>query len=263
MPEGDTVWLAAQRLHQALQGQTLTSTDFRVPALATVDLTGFTVVEVVPRGKHILMRTNRDTRSLTIRSHLRMDGTWHVYRAGETWRGGPRHWIRAVLRTADTHVVGYRLAMLAVVPTDHESALVGHLGPDILDPHLDVPAVVERLRAEGERPVGHALLDQRVVAGLGTNLIAEICFVLGVHPATPLNQTDPSALIRKARAVTRANAPRASRVTTGDPLRPAWVYGRRTCMRCGSPVRRLPVGSGPTQRSLAFCPTCQPPPKVE
>lgn len=263
MPEGDTVWLAARRLHQTLQGRILTSTDFRVPALATVDLTGFTVVEVVPRGKHILMRTSQGSRTMTIRSHLRMDGTWHVYRNDEVWRGGPRHWIRAVLSTADTDVVGYRLAMLAVVPTEKESTLVGHLGPDILDPNLDVPALVERVRAEGERPLGEALLDQRVVAGLGTNLIAEICFVLGIHPATPVTRIDTRAVITKAREVTRANAPRASRVTTGDPLRPAWVYGRRTCMRCGSKVHRLPVGSGPTQRTLAFCSACQPPPTVE
>lgn len=257
MPEGDTVWLAAQRLNSTLQGRTLTSCDFRVPQLATVDLTGFEVLEVSPRGKHLLMRTAQEDRRLTVRSHLRMDGTWHVYQQGQPWRGGPRHWIRAVLGTSEHQVVGYRLAMLAVVKTEEEHRLVGHLGTDILDPAADAGAMVRRLRLEGRRPVGEVLLDQRVMAGLGTNLVAEICFVLGIHPGTSIDAVDVEALLKKARDVIGLNAPRASRVTTGDPLRPAWVYGRRNCLRCGTRVRRLPVGAGPTQRSLAFCPSCQ------
>lgn len=259
MPEGDTVWLAANQLNHTLRGHTLTATDFRVPQLATVDLSGYAVVEVTCRGKHLLMRVRKGSRAVTVRSHLRMDGTWHVYQPDESWRGGPLHWIRAVLSTADNHVVGYRVAMLAVVPTAKESTLIGHLGPDILDPHLDISALIDRLRAEGERPVGQALLDQRVVAGLGTNLIAEICFVLGIHPGSPVGDIDPSALVHKARRIVQANAPRASRVTTGDPLQPAWVYGRRTCKRCGTKVQRLSVGRGPIQRNLAYCPACQPP----
>jgi len=82
MPEGDTVWRACKRLNQALAGQVLVRTDFRVPSLATTDLSGRTVAEVVARGKHILMRLSG---GVTVHSHFRMDGSWHLYRPGERW----------------------------------------------------------------------------------------------------------------------------------------------------------------------------------
>lgn len=258
MPEGDTIWLAAQRLHAALQGEELTRSEFRVPQLATADLTGYVVQEVVPRGKHLLMRTERDANRLTLRSHLRMDGTWHIYTIGQQWRGGPQHWIRAVLATAHHEVVGYRLSMLAIVPTESESTLVGHLGPDILEPNPQFDLMTARVRNAPQRPLAEALLDQRVLAGLGTNLIAETCFVLGIHPGTPVADVDVDKVLRKARQIAALNAPRASRVTTGDPMRPAWVHGRRTCLRCSERLQRIAVGAGPQRRTLAYCPHCQP-----
>ena len=97
MPEGDTVWRACKRLNQALGGQELLRTDFRVPSLATTDLSGRTMLEVVARGKHLLMRVSG---GVTVHSHFRMDGSWHLYRPGERWHGGPDHQIRAVLETA-------------------------------------------------------------------------------------------------------------------------------------------------------------------
>ncbi len=86
MPEGDTVWLAAKRLHEALAGEVLTRSDFRVPLLATVDLSGQTVLAVVPRGKHLLTRLSS---GLSLHTHFRMDGSWHLYRPGDRWTGGP------------------------------------------------------------------------------------------------------------------------------------------------------------------------------
>lgn len=97
MPEGDTVWLVAQRLHQALAGDVATTVDLRVPRYATADLSGRTVVEVVPGGKHLLTRF---AGSLTLHTHLRMEGSWRLFRAGETWRGGTAAQIRAVVTTA-------------------------------------------------------------------------------------------------------------------------------------------------------------------
>ena len=98
MPEGDTVWLAGRRLHDALAGRVLTRTDFRVPQLATADLTGRTVTEVVSRGKHLLTRIDDD---LTLHTHFRMDGAWHLYRPGDRWRGGPDWQVRLLLENAD------------------------------------------------------------------------------------------------------------------------------------------------------------------
>ena len=129
MPEGDTVWLAAQRMNTALAGATLTTGDLRVPQLATVDLAGATVTEVVPRGKHMLIRF-ADGR--TLRTHYRMDGSWHIYRSGTPWKGGPGHSIRAVLATDEWDCVGYRLHDMRLVPTEERSEVIDHIGPDVL-----------------------------------------------------------------------------------------------------------------------------------
>ena len=87
MPEGDTVWRTARRLHLALAGRELTRTDLRWPSLATVDLTGRTTLEVVARGKHLLHRVEG---GWTIHSHLRMTGSWGTYYKGERWRRAAR-----------------------------------------------------------------------------------------------------------------------------------------------------------------------------
>lgn len=263
MPEGDTVWLVASRLNQAFRGDVLVRSDLRVPQAATVDLTSCVTTEVVPYGKHLLWRVSGSAGKYTLHTHLRMDGTWHLYRPGARWRGGPGHWIRAVMGTADHVAVGYRLAMVAVVPTDAEHTVVGHLGPDLLDPVLDRAQAATRWADQGDRPVGEVMLDQRVVAGLGTHLTAEICFVRGVHPASPVSSVDTAALLETAVAIITANRTRASRNTTGRLQDGSWVYGRRTCLRCAAPVQRIPVGRAPTQRELALCPVCQPPPPGE
>jgi endonuclease-8 len=86
MPEGDTVWLAARRLHDRLAGEVITESDVRWPSLATASVTGTTLLEVVPRGKHLLFRFH-DAR--TLHTHFKMDGSWHLYRGDERWKGGP------------------------------------------------------------------------------------------------------------------------------------------------------------------------------
>jgi endonuclease-8 len=87
MPEGDTVWRTGRRLHDVLANQILVTSDFRVPAYSTVDLTGSRVREVVARGKHLLLRTEP---GLTVHTHLKMDGSWQLYRVGSPWRGPGR-----------------------------------------------------------------------------------------------------------------------------------------------------------------------------
>ena len=164
MPEGDSVWRVAARLHAALAGRTLTRCDLRVPRLATTDLTGRAVLDVTPRGKHLLTRFEG---GLTLHSHLRMNGAWHVFAAGEPWRGGPAHEIRAVLGTAGHTAVGYRLPVLELLRTAEEDRVVGHLGPDPLGPDWDPERAAANLRAAPGRPLGEALLDQRNLAGIG------------------------------------------------------------------------------------------------
>ena len=103
MPEGDTVWLAARRLDDCLAGDVLTTADLRVPRLATVDLVGRTVEGVRSYGKHLLFRLSG---ALSLHTHFRMDGSWHLYRHGRTWRGGPDWQVRAVLATELWQAVG-------------------------------------------------------------------------------------------------------------------------------------------------------------
>ncbi len=267
MPEGDTVWLAAHRLDAALAGKALRRSDFRVPALATLDLAGRTVTAFVCRGKHMLLRLD-DGR--TLHTHFEMDGEWHLYAPGERWRGGPDHEVRVVLETDDAVAVGYRLPVVEVLPAGGEQAAVGHLGPDTLGPDWDLDEAVARLRQRSDRAIGPALLDQRNLAGLGNLYKAEALFLRGVSPWTPVGEVvDLPALVALAQRLIAANRGRSTQVTTGD-TRPGydhWVYGRarRPCRGCGTPVRVAEQAEPdqPTYGRLTFwCPRCQPGPAV-
>ncbi|UPK76658.1 Fpg/Nei family DNA glycosylase [Nocardioidaceae bacterium SCSIO 66511] len=259
MPEGDAVWRTARTLDLALSGRILTATDFRVPAHATLDLSGRNVDEVVSRGKHLLIRIG----SVTVHSHLKMEGVWQVYRPGQRWRR-PAHQARVVLLNAQHQAVGFALGALDVVPRTAESTLVGHLGPDLLGQDWDAERAVANLRADGERPIGLALLDQRNLAGIGNIYRSEVCFLRGVDPRTPVAATRGLAeLVSLARRLLYANREHAAIVTTGNRRRgeQTWVYGRagHPCRRCGTPVERHHLGDGPdTERSCYVCPSCQP-----
>jgi endonuclease-8 len=162
VPEGDTVWRTARRLNEVLADQILVTSDFRVPAYSTVDLTGSRVREAVARGKHLLVRTEP---GLTVHTHLKMDGSWHVYRAGARWRG-PGFQVRLVLGTAEWVCVGFRLGLVEILRTATEESTVGHLGPDLLGPDWHLDEALRRLNRAPDRPVGEALLDQRNLAGI-------------------------------------------------------------------------------------------------
>ncbi|HKC27877.1 MAG TPA: DNA-formamidopyrimidine glycosylase family protein [Jatrophihabitans sp.] len=261
MPEGDTVWLTARRLHQALSGRPLKISDFRVPALATVDLRGRTVTEVLARGKHILARLDDD---LTVHSHLRMDGAWYVTRAdGPAPRRHPQHMIRALLGNAEWVATGYRVHDLRVVPRADEPALVGHLGPDLLGPDWDPLAAIANLRAQPDVAVGEALLDQRNLAGIGNLYKSEVLFIERVHPWTPVRNVAPlEEIVRTAQRLLRANRDHPEQSTTGLLGRGQqhWVYERagQPCLRCRTPIRRAEQGVPPRARSTYWCPNCQP-----
>ena len=128
MPEGDTVFLSATRLHKALAEEELLKTDFRVPRFATSDLSGRKVLEVTSVGKHILMRIDD---GITLHTHFKMEGAWDLYRSGQRWRG-PAWQVRVVLETRPWVAVGFRLPVVELLPTDNEREVIGHLGPDPL-----------------------------------------------------------------------------------------------------------------------------------
>jgi endonuclease-8 len=259
VPEGDTVWLAAQRMNTALAGATLRRGELRVPQLATVDLAGTTVTEVVPRGKHMLIRF---TDGRTLRTHYRMDGSWHIYRPGAPWRGGPGHAIRAVLTTDEWECVGYRLHDVRIVPTSAEHELVGHLGPDVLGPDWDLDEALGRLRQHPDAEIGVALLDQRNLAGIGNLYKVESLFLAGVHPWTRVaDVADLAGLVARARTLMMANKHHPEQSTTGEVRRGQdhWVAGRagRPCRRCGTRILIGDQGPDTQERVTWWCPRCQ------
>ena len=261
MPEGDTVWRAARLLDRALSGQDLTATDFRVPAFATWDLSGARVSETVSRGKHLLTRIDADS-SWTLHTHLKMEGGWRVLEPGRRWPR-PAHTARVVLKTTNTVAVGFSLGIVEVVPRDRESDVVGHLGPDLLGPDWDPDEAVRRLSEQPDRAIKEALLDQTRLAGIGNMYAAELCFVAGVAPETPVaDVSDVRRLVDRAHQMLEVNSRRAQQSTTGDLVRGRqfWVYDRagRPCRRCGTVIVTATFGPSTQERLTYWCPRCQP-----
>jgi endonuclease-8 len=258
MPEGDVVWYTARRLREALAGRTLTRSDFRVPRLATADLTGDVVTEVASRGKHLLIRTRQGR---TVHTHLKMDGSWRVRPAGSGPARGS-HRIRLVLANDEWEAIGYQLGVVELIRTAEEWRVTGHLGPDLLGPDWDQAEAVRRLSAEPDRPVGEALLDQRNLAGIGTWYLAEMLFLRGISPGRPVGTVDDlEALVNLGHRLLDANKARPGHASTGDTRagRDSWVYGRagQRCRRCGTAIRRGEQGPPGQERLRFWCPNCQ------
>ncbi|MEZ5292249.1 MAG: DNA-formamidopyrimidine glycosylase family protein [Vicinamibacterales bacterium] len=267
MPEGDTIARAAARLHEALAGQDVTAFEAALARVRTAaenhPLPGRVVERVSAHGKHLVMHFTGD---LLLRSHMRMHGSWHLYRPGERWQRA-RHAMRLRLETPAWQAVAFDVydAELVPSPSAGQLAAVAALGPDLLDPALDVASAATRILAEGGRPIAPVLLDQRVVAGLGNVLRCEVLFLEGVAPdraAAGLPAETAARLVaRGARELRRNASPTATRrVTTGrfSPDEALWVYQRtgRPCRRCGAAIQSGP--DGPGGRRVYWCPRCQP-----
>ena len=261
MPEGDTVHRTARLLDRSLSGQVLTRSDFRVPQHATADLAGASVVETVSRGKHLLTRVDgNDGESWTLHTHLKMEGSWRVYRPRQRW-SRPAHQARVVLETARSVAVGWALGVVELLPRDREVDVVGHLGPDLLGPDWDEDEALRRLRQDPARPVGEALLDQTRLAGIGNMYMSELCFTSGVRPTTALADVpDLTRMVRRAKQMLETNKQRATQSTTGSLREPFWVYrrDRSACRRCGTPVVVEMLGQPGRERAAYWCPACQP-----
>jgi endonuclease-8 len=264
MPEGDTVYALARRLDAALRDRVLTHGELRVPAHATADLAGLTVLDHITHGKHLLTRL---AGGLTLHTHLRMSGSWTISPAGRWLPRSVMPDVRVVLRTDGAAAYGVRLPVVDLLRTRDEADVVGHLGPDPLRADWDIDEAGRRLTAQPDRPLVAALLDQRCVAGFGNLWANELCFLRGHSPWTPVRQVDMAALLALgARALLHsATVPGAMQVTTGVRRKGEqhWVAGRagRPCLRCGTTVRVVAeVPNDPEQRRTWWCPTCQPGP---
>ncbi|MBV9513463.1 MAG: Fpg/Nei family DNA glycosylase [Mycobacteriaceae bacterium] len=252
MPEGDTVWHTAAELRDALAGQTLTRCDVRVPRFATADLTGHTVDEVLSRGKHLFIRVG----PASIHSHLKMDGSWRVS-TGRHVRETD-HRVRIILEVGDVQAAGIDLGELEILNRADDMSVVSRLGPDLLGEDWDPRQAAANLIADRERPIAAALLDQRIMAGLGNVYANELCFLFGLLPTAPVARVaDPLRLVSRARDMLAVNRSRWRRVTTGDRRRgnELWVYGRaaQPCRRCGTPIQTDRGG----ERVSYWCPSCQ------
>jgi endonuclease-8 len=250
MPEGDTVWHTAETLRQALVGRILTRCDVRVPRFAAADLTGQPVDEVLSRGKHLFIRVG----SASIHSHLKMDGSWRV--TSRAIRND--HRIRIILEANEIRAVGIDLGVLEILDRAHDGDAVAHLGPDLLGDDWDPELAAANLTARPDRPISEALLDQRVLAGIGNVYCNELCFVSGRLPTAPVSAvSDPHRLVSRARDMLWANRYRWNRCTTGDTRagRQLWVYGRadQSCRRCGTAI----VSDDAGDRVAYWCPACQ------
>jgi endonuclease VIII len=266
MPEGDTVWLTAQRLNQALAGQEVTAFDLRVPQLATADVRPDTVVDVISRGKHLLMRF---ASGRSLHSHLRMDGSWLISAAGRAPSGCPGHQIRAIVGNETWQAAGCRVHDLALIATADEPDLVGHLGPDLLDPDYGPAAAAEavrRLVAQPDVEIGPALLEQRNLAGIGNLYKSEVLFIARINPFTPVAAVHATGqldqIVATARRQLFANRNHPEQSTTGRLARGQqhWVYRRhgQPCRVCATPIQRLEQGQPGQERSTYWCPRCQP-----
>jgi endonuclease VIII len=270
VPEGDTVLRTARRLDAALADRVLIRAELRWPDLGDVDLAGRTVTEVRAYGKQILTRMGGEPgrEPLTLRSHLRMEGRWSIAPPGpEHWPRGAGVSVRAVLANADWTAIGTWLGLLDLVPTAAEHTLIGHLGPDVMDPNFPEVGRAESIHRLALRPsatIGAALLDQTNVAGIGTMYMAETLFLGKVSPWTPTAEVDVGAVLDTARRLLLRGVELAVPTTTGNP-RPGqntFVHGRsgKPCRRCGATVRVASIGAVTKERTAFYCPVCQPGP---
>jgi endonuclease VIII len=279
MPEGDTIYRAARALQQAIGGKVVTEFETGLAKLARVNddspLVGRMVEQVESRGKWLLIYFSGD---LILATHMLMSGSWHLYRVGERWRMG-REKMRVVIRTPDREAVAFNvpIAEFYTAKSLQRNSQVPKLGPDILSDEFTVEAGAARLAAYGrENPdaeIGVALLNQRVMAGLGNVYKSEVAFAAGVNPfraMRTLTDREIEKLVDFAQRYMKANVVDGK----GDGIRtynagrrtvPAldkeerlWVYGRagQECRRCSAAIRMRKQG---TQARVTFwCPECQP-----
>jgi endonuclease-8 len=269
VPEGDTLFRTAAGLRPHLLGRRVTAATSHgpgsVPQVARIVGAEVTAVEAL--GKNLLIRLDN---GLEIRTHLRMNGSWHRYRPGERWRR-PAARARLVIEVPGAVAVCFDAPVVELLEQRAEGLhpSLGALGPDLLAPSFEAEEALRRLDdpSRAATTIGEALLDQRVMAGIGNAYRSEILWIERVSPFTPVADVDPDArgrLVATARRLLLANAlrgPGPARTTTAGDRRapgPLYAYRRtgRPCRRCATPIASARLGRE-LPRSVYWCPTCQ------
>jgi endonuclease-8 len=294
MPEGDSIFRAARTLDRALAGRTVTRFESVFPRLTRVDqdnrIRGRTLERVTPRGKHLLMWFSG---ALVLHTHMRMKGSWHLYRPGERWMR-PHHDMRIVVGTDEWDAVAFNVPVAEFLDAGaaEQGTALSDLGPDLLSPAFattasegrygaaglafDLDEAVRRLEALPHVEIGDALLNQQALAGIGNIYKSEALFACGVSPFVRVGDLPRDRLakiVSAARRLLQASASAevgsqsdptsgagwAIRFRGSPPARPGprSVYGRggKPCRRCGATIRRR--AQGPNARSTYWCPRCQ------
>jgi endonuclease-8 len=272
VPEGDTIHRTAATLHRALAGLTLDRLECRDVVLRAGALRhraeGREIGPVEARGKHVLLWLGAhpgggSAGRLVLHSHLGMTGAWHLYRPGERW-GKAANRAVLVLHTAGwvAPCFGAPRAWLHTEAEHRRDPLLRSLGPDAAAATFDEEEAVLRLRVLDGTPIGVALLNQRVLAGVGNVYKSEVLFLCRVSPfatVASLEEERLVAVVREARRLLLLNLQRGVRRThfaLAEQER-LWVYGRsgRPCRVCGAAVRMRRQGD--EARSTYYCPRCQ------
>lgn len=266
MPEGDTLYRIAENVRPVLQGQAITAAfsnpSPQVPAIDAASLVGCTVTKVEARGKHLLISLDDDR---VVHSHLGMHGSWHAYTIGESWRKPARQAGLAV-RTATHEVVNFnpKLLELVTATTLRRNDYLQRLGPDLMLPDVDLPSILPRLRTHNAAPVGEAVMNQTLLAGVGNVYKSETLFLARINPWSRVDELGDQQLLdylQLTHRLMRLNRKSGKRTTrfAGDGVR-FWVYGRsgQACFECADKVRIRRQGDA--GRTTYWCPTCQQPP---
>ena len=187
MPEGDTIFRTATVLRRALAGRVVTGFELVAPkvtpAAARRQVVGGTVKAVESNGKHLLITFTTDGEDVVLHTHMRMQGQWHVYRPGQRWWFAPSK-ARVVIRT-DEYVAPCETPPVVELMTVREIALhpvLPELGPDVIADDFDLEEGLRRLRAQPERDIATAFLDQRTLSGIGNEIKNETLFITRTCP---------------------------------------------------------------------------------
>ena len=261
-------------MHRVLSGHLVTKFETAYAHLDRVNvdtpIVGRTIERIESAGKHHLIVFSGD---LILRTHMRMNGSWHLYRHGERWWRGPQA-MRVRIDTADWVAVAFNVPVAELV-TPKELTTTGpvaKLGPDLLGREFDRDEAVRRLIASAHQPIAMSLLDQRFVAGIGNVYKSEVLFLSGVNPFTPVAAVPKETLERMmdlARGLLQDNVidGTSPRIQTYRNLRMTnrasehdeslWVYGRagKPCRKCATPIEARKMGI--EARTTYWCPQCQ------
>lgn len=259
MPEGDTLFRTAHVLRQAIGGRVVTGFRSPLPAFRDVDLVGCTVANIEARGKNLLIHFDSGQ---VIYSHLRMEGSWHIYRPGEKWQR-PERQARVVIETEAFVAICFNAPVVELLTEKgvQRHPTLSRLGPDLLKDDFSVDEALKGLRTRNDAPIGEAVMRQDTMAGVGNVYKSEVLFLCKANPFVAVKEYsdhDLKEIIVKVRDLMRQNTGGGERTTRhsldGGRL---WVYGRsgQRCRKCGTTIRMRRQGM--EGRSTYWCPQCQ------